>query len=80
MNLSREYDYYQREKEKIFSKFAGRYVVIVGEKIIGDYPTQLEAIEATRKTHKLGDFMVKFVERNKTPVFIPRMQANKNVE
>ena len=79
MSLSREYDYYQREKEKIFAKFAGRYIVIVGEKIIGNYPTQLEAIETTKKTHRLGDFMVKFVERDKAPVFIPRMQANKKM-
>ena len=78
MNLSREYDYYQRERKKIFANFAGRYIVIVGEEIIGDYPTQLEAIETTRKTHRLGDFMVKFVERDKAPVFIPRMLADKN--
>ena len=49
MNLSREYGYYQREKEKIFVRFAGRYIVIVGEEIIGDYPTQLKAIKYARK-------------------------------
>ena len=78
MSLSREYKYYQREKEDIYARFAGKYIVIVDEEIIGDYPTQLEAIEATRKTYKLGEFMVKFVERDKAPLFIPRMLAKKN--
>ena len=77
MKLRREYDYYQREKKAICAKFAGRYVVIVGEEIIGNYSTQREAIEATRKQHALGDFFVKLAKYDEDPAYIPRMQVKK---
>ncbi len=77
MKLRREYNYYQREKKAICAKFADRYVVIVGEEIIGDYSTQWEAIEATRKQHPLGDFMVKLAKYDEDQAFVPRMQVKK---
>ena len=77
MKLRREYDYYQREKRAICKKLAGRYVVIVGEEIIGDYATQRKAIEATRKQHALGDFFVKLAKYDEDPAYIPRMQVKK---
>ena len=77
MKLRKEYDFYLREKDRILSDYAGRYVVIVGEKLIGDYATQIEAINATVKTHALGSFLVKLVKANEEPVYIPRMKVKK---
>ena len=72
----KEYNYYQREKESICSKFTGRYVVIVGESIIGDFSTQREAIRfAMKEHHALGSFLVKRVERDEVPAYVPRMQV-----
>ena len=75
MKLIKEYKYYQREKESICSKFAGRYVVIVGENIVGNFSTQREAIRFAMKDHALGSFFVKRVELNEVPAYVPRMQV-----
>ena len=74
-NLHTEFDYYQRNKAEIRKKYLGRYIVIVGEEIIGDYDSQLTAIKQTMRTHKLGTFMVKGVElKDKILYFGPRFK------
>ena len=73
MKLTKEFNYYQRNKDAICDQYEGRYIVIVGEQIIGSYVTQKSAIYETMKHHKLGEFMVKLVERKEQMHFIPRM-------
>ena len=79
MKLSREYDYYQREKELICDRYLNRYIVIIGDRIVGDYETYDEAIKTTMKKHPLGTFLIQFVEVDEVPAYVPRMQV-KNID
>ena len=77
MKLLKEFDYYERNKDDICDKYEGRYIVIVGEQILGSFVTQMAAIRETMKQHELGEFMVKKVRRKEPILFIPRMIINK---
>ena len=73
MKLKREFDYYQRNKDDICDQYEGRYIVIVGEQILGSYASQMAAIRKTMEKHKLGEFLVHKVRRNEQPIVLPRM-------
>ncbi len=56
--LEREFDYYLQHQQELLKSYKGKYLVIVGEEIIGNYPSNEEALYQTRKTHKLGTFLI----------------------
>lgn len=56
--LEAEYEYYLAHKDELLRQYEGRLVVIKGEEVLGVYDDDMEAIEATTKTHRLGTFMV----------------------
>lgn len=59
--LEKEFQYYLDHQDEIVEKYNGRYVVIVGEKIVGDYADDLEALLESQKEHKLGTFLIQKV-------------------
>lgn len=63
--LEKEFTYYQKHHQELMKQFAGRYVVIKDEKVIGDYATEIEAYTETQKHHTLGTFLIQFVSPNK---------------
>jgi len=56
--LEKEFKYYLDNQEELLKKYSGRVIVIVGEKVIGDYSTEIEAYTETIKTHKVGTFLI----------------------
>ena len=75
-NLKDEFEFYKNNQNKLVKKYKGRYIVIVGNDVIGDYATQEEAITQTLKTHALGTFLVHLVgsgEENYTQTFHSRV-------
>ena len=63
--LEREFKYYKDHQKELLLKYQGRVVVIIGETVIGDYGSEIEAIEATKKDHPLGTFLVQKCEPGK---------------
>jgi len=56
--LEKEFKYYLDNQKELLKKYSGRVIVIVGEVVIGDYSTEVEAYTETIKTHKVGTFLL----------------------
>lgn len=61
-SLTKEFEYYKSHQAEIVDKYEGKFIVIVDSDIIGSYDTNTKAIEESLKTHKLGEFLVQYVE------------------
>ena len=60
--LEKEFNYYLEHQEDLVKKYKGRYVVIKGSDVIGDYGSELEAIEKSMENHEPGTFLVQLCE------------------
>lgn len=60
-SLSTEVQFYKQNKPDLLAKFEGRYIVIVGENVVGDYDSYRDAVIVAAKKHKPGTFFVKLV-------------------
>lgn len=60
--LEKEFKYYLAHQDELVAKYNGRFIVIKGEAVVGDYPTELDAIRETQKSHALGTFLVQKCE------------------
>lgn len=61
-NLEKEFIYYIEHQDEMVKKYNGRVIVIKDQQVIGDYNSEVEAIEETSKTHPLGTFLVQKCE------------------
>lgn len=60
--LKNEFDFYLSHQQELVEKYNGKVIVIKSQEIIGVYDSLGEAIDETKKTHKLGTFLVQEVE------------------
>lgn len=60
--LEEEFRYYIAHQDELVAQHKGKYVVIKGEKVIGVFDDEIEAINQTSKTHELGTFLVQKCE------------------
>ncbi|MBM3404784.1 MAG: hypothetical protein FJY10_07840 [Bacteroidetes bacterium] len=56
--LKKEFQYYLDHQDELVKQYNGRYLVIMGEKVVGDYPTKLEAYHDAVKKFGLGNFII----------------------
>ena len=56
--LHTEFKYYRDNHEKLLKKFANKFIVIKGKKVIGVYDSHLEAYQESVKTEELGTFLI----------------------
>ena len=56
--LRNEFEYYVQHQAELAAKYQGRYIVIKGATVIGDYDTAVDAVRETAKTHAPGTFFV----------------------
>jgi len=63
--LTKEFQYYKDHQKELVEKYKGKYITIKDQKILGTYKTITEAYELTLKEHKLGTFIIQFVEPGK---------------
>ena len=59
--LKKEFQYYLDNQSSLVKRYNNRFIVIVNQQIIGDYPSQTEAYNETIKTHALGTFLIQKV-------------------
>ena len=56
--LEKEFQYYLQHQEEFVQKYNNRYIVIVGQKIIGDYDSFAVAVVESKKQYQQGTFLV----------------------
>ncbi|OFY61629.1 MAG: hypothetical protein A2Y71_03060 [Bacteroidetes bacterium RBG_13_42_15] len=56
--LDKEFNFYIKNQDKLLEKYNGRFIVIVGEEIVGDYNNLEEAYNESIKKHELGTFLI----------------------
>jgi len=62
--LETEHQFYLDNRESLRAKYLGKRVVIVKDKILGVYDSDLEALAETKKTMKMGTFCIKYIPVN----------------
>jgi hypothetical protein len=60
--LKPEFEYYLAHQPELVATYKGKFIVIKGQKVIGAYDTDIEAVTETAKTHELGTFLVQKCE------------------
>jgi hypothetical protein len=56
--LDKEFQYYLDNQNILVEKYDGRYIVIVGEKVVGDYDGYPQALSNSLKNYEMGTFLV----------------------
>lgn len=59
--LKEAFEFYLENQNEIVKEYDGKYVVIASGSVIGEFDSELEAIEEALKTHKPGTFLVQLV-------------------
>ncbi|MCK4312601.1 MAG: hypothetical protein KAW88_07690 [Candidatus Cloacimonetes bacterium] len=58
--LEREYDFYIKNLSALLKKYKGKYIVIVGEEVVGSYDTEIDAYTNSIKLYELGSFLIQY--------------------
>jgi hypothetical protein len=72
MALECEMSTYEKILPTLLEKDAGRYVLILGEEVIGLYDTRLAALEAGYQRYLFEAFLAKRIVADEKPIFLPR--------
>jgi hypothetical protein len=57
--LDNELKYFNEHKAELLNSYKDKYIVIVGSKVEGSYPTENEAFIEASKKHSAGTFLIK---------------------
>lgn len=63
--LEKEFEYYLKHQQKLVKKYNGRFIVIKGEKIIGDYESHSQAYTQAAKENEVGTFLIQYCSPGK---------------
>jgi len=72
ITLKEEFEYYIAHQSDFVSKFAGNFVVLKNNEVLGVYGSEIEAYQETQKNEEIGTFLIQFVnpgEENYTQTF-----------
>ena len=64
MHFEKEQAFYEANRTELRSKYAGKRVVIAGDKVLGVYDSDREALQKTAKIIPRGSFMVKYIPQD----------------
>ncbi len=56
--LEREFKYYLANQKQLVEKYLGKYLVIIGEEVVGVFDTFESALEESQKKFELGKFLI----------------------
>ena len=68
MALEKEYNYFLKNKDSLLKNYEGKFIVIVGEKIVENFDTQEEALREASKKYELGSFLIQKVSKGKEDI------------
>ena len=58
MNLKAEFEYYVNNQTELLIKYSGKYIVIVGDNVVGHYNTHAQAYSESKERFELGTFLI----------------------
>lgn len=61
-NLEKEFQYYLDNQDELVKKFKGRFIVIKDCQVVGDYDSDVQAVEEASTKYELGTFLVQKCE------------------
>ena len=76
VDLEKEFQYYEENRARLLEEHSGKVLAIKGQKVIGVYFTEVEALEKTSEIYEIGTFLIQFVdpsEENQIQVFHSRV-------
>ena len=56
--LEKEFKYFKDHQEELVKKHEGKYLVIVGEEVVGAYDLEIDAYTEAKKHYKPGTFLI----------------------
>lgn len=56
--LHREFAYYGMNQSALVRRYKGKYLVIVGETVVSDHETELEAYRSAKASRPVGTFLI----------------------
>jgi hypothetical protein len=56
--LEKEFKYYLAHQKDLVKEFNGRFLVIIGEEVVGNYDSFEEALTNSQKKYKIGTFLI----------------------
>lgn len=62
--LEKEYSYFNKNKASLLKKYNNKFIVIMGEEVIGAYDTQEEALRESSKKYAVGTFLIQKVSND----------------
>ncbi len=63
--LEKEFKYYIDNQVKLVEKYNNKYIVIVGNDVIGAYDNEIKAYIESVKKYKLGSFLIQLCKPGK---------------
>ena len=56
--LEREFKFYRDHQKDLAEKYNGKFIVIIGDDVIGVYDSELDAYNKTKIDHPIGTFLI----------------------
>ena len=56
--LEKEFKYYKDHQDELVERYNGKFIVIVGEEVVGDFDEEITAYTQTKEKHPLGTFLI----------------------
>jgi hypothetical protein len=79
--LEQEFKYYLNNQNELLKKYNNRYIVIVGDNVVGDYDSNERALIEAKKKYPLGTFLIQKCtngENDYTYMFHSRVRFSKD--
>lgn len=63
--LDKEFKYYIDNQAKLVKEYNGKYIVIVGNDVVGDYDNEIQAYNKSVQKYTLGTFLIQLCKPGK---------------
>jgi hypothetical protein len=57
-DLKKEFEYYVKNQKDLVKKYKGKYLVIIGQEVVGVFDNELAAYADSSKKYKAGTFLI----------------------
>ncbi len=58
--LEKEFNYFKINRDSLIKKYNKKYIVIVGEKVVGVYDNRIKALKSSASKYGLGNFLIEY--------------------
>jgi len=63
--LDKEFKYYINNQPKLVEKYNGKYIVIIGNDVVGAYDNEIQAYIESMKKYSIGTFLIQLCKPGK---------------